>query len=181
MSFSANGKQYVSVLTGWGGTVAAMSNVMDVGWKYGAQPRRLLTFALDGKATLPPSAPRDLTVHALDDPKLVLKPADVAAGHSISIMCGACHGAGFRGAGAPGPDLRESGAALDLATFTQVVREGRPERGMPPFKTLTDDQIRQLHAYIRARAREALGKTGPTTQGSATAHPPVKLKGPVTY
>ena len=28
---------------------------MNVGWKYGAQPRRLLTFGLDGKALLPPS------------------------------------------------------------------------------------------------------------------------------
>ncbi|CAN7557731.1 PQQ-dependent dehydrogenase, methanol/ethanol family [Phenylobacterium sp. LjRoot219] len=185
MSYSVNGKQYVSVLVGWGGTVAAMSKVMDVGWKYGAQPRRLLTFALDGKATLPPSPPRDMTVHALDDPKLVLKPADVAAGHGLSIMCAACHGAGFHSAGAPGPDLRESGATLDLATFTQVVREGRMERGMPSFQTLTDAQIRQLHAYIRARAREALGKTGPTTTGAnaaaAAAQAPTKPKGPMTY
>ena len=31
-------------------------------------------------------------------------------------------------------------------------------RGMPRFENLTEDQIRQLHAYIRAKAREALGK-----------------------
>ena len=30
-----------------------LGDFMNVGWKYGAQPRRLLTFALDGKATLP--------------------------------------------------------------------------------------------------------------------------------
>ena len=184
MSYSVNGQQYVSVLVGWGGTVAAMSSVMDVGWKYGAQPRRLLTFALDGKASLPPSPPRDPVVHALDDPKLVLAPADVAAGHGLSLMCAACHGAGFHGAGAPGPDLRESGAALDLATFTQVVREGRMDRGMPAFKTLTDDQLRQIHAYLRARAREALGNTGPTSSGvaaAAGAAAPNRPKGPVTY
>jgi quinohemoprotein ethanol dehydrogenase len=185
MSYSVGDKQYVSVLVGWGGTVAAMSKVMDVGWKYGAQPRRLLTFALDGKATLPPSPPRDMTVHALDDPNLVLKPADVAAGHGLSIMCAACHGAGFHGSGAPGPDLRESGAALDLTAFTEVVRQGRPERGMPAFPTMTDEQLRQLQAYIRARAREALGKTGPTTTGAVAAagaaHAPVKPQGPMTY
>ena len=36
MSFSAGGKQYVSILVGWGGTTAAMSRVLNVGWKYGA-------------------------------------------------------------------------------------------------------------------------------------------------
>ena len=32
------------------------------------------------------------------------------------------------------------------------------ERGMPRFEMFTDEQIRQLHAYIRAGARESLGK-----------------------
>ena len=29
---------------------------------------------------------------------------------------------------------------------------------MPRFQQLTDEQIRQLYAYVRAKAREALGK-----------------------
>jgi quinohemoprotein ethanol dehydrogenase len=29
---------------------------------------------------------------------------------------------------------------------------------VPRFQQLTDDQIRQLHAYIRAKAREVLDK-----------------------
>ena len=41
------------------------------------------------------------------------------------------------------------------------VREGRMEKGMPQYQWLTPDQIRQLHAYIRARAREVLGKRPP--------------------
>jgi quinohemoprotein ethanol dehydrogenase len=185
MSYSVDGRQYVSVLVGWGGTVASMSSVMDVGWKYGAQTRRLLTFALDGKATLPPSAPRDLKVHALDDSELTLDASDVAAGHQLSIVCAACHGPGFHAAGAPGPDLRESPAALNLTVFSQVVRQGRMALGMPAFDWLTDDQLRQLHAYLRARAREALGKSGRTSPGTA-ALPPAKdiskdTKGPITY
>ena len=44
------------------------SNLMHVGWKYGAQPRLLLTFGLDGKARLPRSAPPDMRVKAVDDP-----------------------------------------------------------------------------------------------------------------
>ena len=157
MSYSVGGRQYVSVLVGWGGTTAAMAPVLDVGWKYGAQPRRLLTFALDGKATLAPSPPRDKAVHAIDDPALVLNEADVLAGRALSVQCAACHGVGFTTAGAPGPDLRESAIALRLDTFSQMVRQGRPERGMPTFPQLTEAQIRQLHAYVRARAREAMG------------------------
>ncbi len=168
MSFSAGGKQYVSILVGWGGTSAAMSGVLDVGWKYGAQPRRLLTFVLDGKARLEPSAPRDMKVHALDDPALVLSEADVAMGKGLSIACMSCHGAGFRGAGAPGPDLRESAIALRLDTFTQMVREGRMEKGMPQFKWMTDDQIRGVHSYIRARARESLGLRKPTAPAATS-------------
>jgi quinohemoprotein ethanol dehydrogenase len=186
MSYSVGGKQYVSVLTGWGGTVSAISAVADVGWKYGHQMRRLLTFAVDGKAVLPPGPPRDMQVHALDDPNLVLNEADVAAGRGLQIRCASCHGAGFHSAGAPGPDLRESAVALDLASFKQTVREGRPGLGMPSFPQLTDDELRQLWSYIRARAREALGKRPPYVPGAApaaaAAAPPAgKIKGPVTY
>ncbi|MCE7796500.1 PQQ-dependent dehydrogenase, methanol/ethanol family [Sphingobium sufflavum] len=182
MSFSVGGKQYVSVLVGWGGTVAAMSGVMDVGWKYGAQTRRLLTFALDGKAALPKEPPRDMKVHALDDPKLVLDEKEALAGRGMSIACASCHGAGFRGSGAPGPDLRESGIALDYESFRQVVKEGRMAQGMPAFQWMTDDQIRKVWTYIRIRARESLGtrKAVATGQGSNPT-PAAPLKGPVTY
>ncbi len=179
MSYSIKGKQYVSILVGWGGTSAAMSSVLDVGWKYGAQTRRLLTFALGGKARLPKEPGRDMQVYALDDPELAISEADVAAGKQLSLACMSCHGAGFRGAGAPGPDLRESGIALKLDTFAQMLREGRMEKGMPQFKWLSDDQIRQLHAYLRARAREVLGLR--QAAAPATDAPAAKLERPVTY
>jgi quinohemoprotein ethanol dehydrogenase len=183
ISYSVNGKQYISVLVGWGGTAAAMSGVLDVGWKYGAQTRRLLTFALDGKAKLPAGAPRDMTVHPLDDPALTINDADAVAGKGLSVACMSCHGAGFRGAGAPGPDLRESAIALRLDTFTQLVKEGRMEKGMPQFKWMSDDQIRQLHAYLRVRAREALGLRKPLAPvtPSVAREAAQKTKGPVTY
>jgi mono/diheme cytochrome c family protein len=38
-------------------------------------------------------------------------------------------------------------------TFTQVVSEGRPERGMPAFKSImTPDQIKAVYAYVKGRA-----------------------------
>ena len=169
MSYSIRGRQYVSVLVGWGGTSAAMSHMLNVGWKYGQQPRRLLTFALGGRAKLAPSPPRDMKVHALDDPSLVLNEGDVMAGRAMSLACMSCHGAGFEGAGAPGPDLRESAIALRLDTFTEFVKAGNPARGMPAQTRFTDAQLRMLHAYIRARAREALGLRKPFDPKAAAA------------
>jgi quinohemoprotein ethanol dehydrogenase len=158
MSYSVNGKQYVSVLVGYGGTTAAYGDFMNVGWKYGQQPRRLLTFAIGGTAKLAPTPGPDMKVHAVDDPKLVLNEADVQAGKQASVACAACHGIGMQATGTPGPDLRESGIALDLGSFTQLLRSGAlMQNGMPKFDKLTDDQIRQIHSYIRAKAREQLG------------------------
>ena len=127
-------------------------------------------------------APRDMKVHALDDPSLVLNEADVTAGRGLHIACAACHGAGFRSAGAPGPDLRESAIALDLASFTLLVKEGKLEKGMPKFGWMTDTQIRQVWAYTRARAREALGRRAPYKPGVAAAGAlPEEAKATVRY
>jgi quinohemoprotein ethanol dehydrogenase len=169
MSYAVGSKQYVSVLVGYGGTTAALSDFMNVGWKYGAQPRRLLTFAIGGATKLPPSPPADMTVHALDVPSLVIDEAAVRQGQSMSIACMACHGPGFRGAGAPGPDLRESQLALNEDNFYAVVHDGAlASRGMPNFGTIGMEkpQIHALWMYLRASAREALG-TRRATEGKA--------------
>ena len=159
MSYSTDGRQYVSILVGYGGTAAAYGHFMDMGYKFGRQPRRLLTFALGGDKTLPPSAPPDFNVRALDDPAFKLNEADVLAGRALSVQCAACHGVGLQATGTPGPDLRESSIALNLNSFSALLKSGALlERGMPRFQSLSDDEIRDLYAYIRAKAREVLGK-----------------------
>jgi quinohemoprotein ethanol dehydrogenase len=159
MSYSIDGRQYVSILVGYGGTAAAYGHFMDMGYKFGRQPRRLLTFAPGGDKTLPPKSPPDFTVHALDDPTLMLNAADIAAGRALSVQCAACHGVGLQATGTPGPDLRESAIALKIDSFATLLKSGALlDQGMPRFQELTDDQIRQLHAYIRAKAREVLSK-----------------------
>ncbi len=157
MSYAVGGKQYVSVLVGYGGSAAIWGSLMNVGWKFGAQPRRLLTFALDGKAALPPSAPRDLAVHAVDNPSFAPNPKDVAVGHAMFIACAPCHGRDLVATGGPGPDLRESHIALDPNAMWTVVHDGALlQHGMPPFPMVTHEQVMQIYAYIRATAREAL-------------------------
>jgi quinohemoprotein ethanol dehydrogenase len=172
ISYSVKGKQYVSVLVGYGGTTAALSDILNMGWKYGAQKRRLLTFSLDGHKVLPPSAPADMTVHAVDEPALQLDEAAIRKGQSMQIACMACHGPGFRGAGSPGPDLRESQLALSEENVYAVVHDGAlMQRGMPRFDMLGRDQIHSLYMYIRASAREALGTRKPIEDQPATPKP----------
>jgi quinohemoprotein ethanol dehydrogenase len=168
MSFKAGGKQYVSILVGYGGTTAAYGKFMDQGWKYGQQMRRLLTFAVGGDAKLPAMPGPDFKVHALDDPALTLDSQDVAVGRMQYLRCASCHGVGAQSTGTPGPDLRESAIALRLDTFSQYVKSGNMAKGMPAFAGQVDDAaLRQIHAYIRSRARDALGIKAPEPAGPA--------------
>ncbi len=157
ISYSWKGTQYVSLLVGWAGP-NPYGHGMPTGWRYNAQPRRVLTFKLGGKAKLPPTAPYDETVHPLDDPAVVLNPADVEAGDRLfHLGCHGCHGGMLRSSGAPGPDLRESAVALDKEAMWQVLHEGALlSKGMPRFQRFTREQVHQLYSYIRAGAREAL-------------------------
>jgi quinohemoprotein ethanol dehydrogenase len=161
MSYSIGAKQYVSVLVGYGGFLASYTEVTNAGWKYGS-PRRLLTFVLDGKASLPPSPPRTMELTALDDPARSFSKADIAAGTKQYLPCSVCHGPQLRSPGAPAPDLRESAIALSEDGLWSVLHDGTlRSRGMPQFEELTRRQVRQIHAYIRSGAREALGQRQP--------------------
>jgi quinohemoprotein ethanol dehydrogenase len=149
--------QYVALLVGYGFPNISSVPTANPGWKFNAQPRRLLVFKLGGAATLPATAPPNRTVQALDDPKLILDPADVAAGRPLFAYCAGCHGNGAVSAGAPAPDLRESRVALDRDALYSVLHEGTfIPSGMAPFDKLTQEQVRQIYAYIRDRARAAL-------------------------
>jgi quinohemoprotein ethanol dehydrogenase len=154
MTYSSNGKQYVSVLAGYGGSAAMWGEIMNAGWKYSG-PRRLLTFALDGKAVLAPSAPATLAVNALDDPSEKLDPKAIAAGQAISMACAPCHGRNLVAAGGPAPDLRESPIPLDSQAFWSVVHDGGLiQNGMPGFGAFNQEQIEGLRQYIRSMARK---------------------------
>jgi quinohemoprotein ethanol dehydrogenase len=157
ISYLAGGKQYVSVLVGYGGSAATISHIAHVGWKFGAQPRRLVTFMLDGQAALPPTPAPDMTVHPLDDASIQISEADVETGRHLYMRCMGCHGRDLVGAGGSGPDLRESPIALDREAFWSVVHDGALlERGMPRYAMLTREQAMQIFAYIRSGARKAL-------------------------
>ncbi|RYD93897.1 MAG: PQQ-dependent dehydrogenase, methanol/ethanol family, partial [Sphingomonadales bacterium] len=158
VSYMAGGKQYVSVLTGFGNSNIFGAEKMDMGWKYSA-PRRLLTFAIGGKAKLSPSPPRGQKLQPVDDPALKLDEAQVQAGYKLFNMnCWSCHGLELHSTGGFAPDLRESMIALDRDSLWNVLHDGALlANGMPRFDAFTREQSDAIHAYIRADARAAMG------------------------
>ena len=75
--------------------------------------------------------------------------------------CGFCHGPDATGA--RGPDLiRSPLVAHDVNgnLIGEVVRLGRPDKGMPPMATMIDEQVADIAAFLHARAAEAIESSG---------------------
>jgi len=156
ISYSIEGHQYVAVLVGYGGS-NSLGDMMNAGWKYGAQPRRLLAFRLGAAAVLPRSAPQDFSVHPVDDPSIKIDAADAAAGEPLfTAHCSGCHGLNAVSAGAPAPDLRESAVATNCDSLWTAVHDGVfLKKGMARLDQLDGAQVGKICAYIRSRARAA--------------------------
>ena len=109
-------------------------------------------------------------MRAFDDPSVAIDEADIAPGRFLfTLRCAMCHGLDAVSAGAPAPDLRESPIAANRDAFRQIVLEGASlPRGMPRFEMLNETDLRQLYAYVRSTAREALGTRKPAA-GAAPA------------
>jgi quinohemoprotein ethanol dehydrogenase len=157
ISYRVGGRQYVALLAGWAGQPMLLGTASAaMGWVGREHPRRLLIFALDGRASLPPAPPRARPV-PLDDPAMELDPQRVRAGELLFFRCGLCHGMGAISGGAA-PDLRASPIALSAEAFDSAVRGGSLlARGMPEFPDLTPEEVESLRHYVRARARATLG------------------------
>jgi len=140
-TYELDGKQYVTVLAGWGGvnlvkgTNPAAANKAE---------GRIWTFVLDGKKPEPVKS----------QPRLPITPikfnaALVAQGaKTYAEWCAACHGTGLSSSGSIA-DLRYSAAAT-YENYPSIVLEGAYQpQGMPTFKDwLTPDQVASIRAYI---------------------------------
>ena len=82
--------------------------------------------------------------------------ADIQAGKTIfSGLCVTCHG--FDGTGGNGPPLDRPKLLLapTEAALRNIIAEGIPDRGMPRVRRVTDNEMRQLVAYVRSLGRTA--------------------------
>ena len=157
ITYKINGRQYISLLVGWGGGFAGLGGMeaQKLGWSYRTHTRRLIAFSLDGNAEMPelpaPSYPKPIVpADFVIDEKLA------AQGAQLYGLCRNCHGGGMF-SGGMAPDLRASEIALDLESFKAVLNDGAfTYLGMPKFAELTDDNIKALMHYIRKTAKETM-------------------------
>jgi cytochrome c oxidase cbb3-type subunit III len=84
--------------------------------------------------------------------------AAVGRGRALfKSSCGFCHGNDATGSRAP--DLVRSAIVShddEGNLLAPVIRNGRPDKGMPSFSTLKDDQIADIVAFLHHQAKAAL-------------------------
>ena len=152
VSYAVDGRQYVTVVAGWGGVFPLLTG--EVASVSGPQVNRsrVLTFALDGTASLPPAD--DRTGEPQAPPASAATPQTIAAGKAVyHRYCLGCHGDTAVGGGVL-PDLRWSAALQDGDVWHDIVGKGALEAsGMIGFSSdLSDDDIAAIRAYVIDRA-----------------------------
>ena len=165
ITYSVDGKQYVSLLVGPGGAALLTGSLQaQHGWKYGVHTRRMFTFALDGTQAIPETPPLTYA-EPIDVPDFEINDELVEQGATLyAESCTWCHGGGGV-AGGMAPDLRESPIVLSHGAFKTVVEGGaKVKNGMPQFRHLGDREIDALTHYIRKMARNAVQKSAAVTQ-----------------
>ena len=102
-------------------------------------------------------------------------PEAAARGQKTFVAtCGFCHGTNATG-GAQGPNLVRSTMVLhDQGTGKEigpVIHNGRPEKGMPGFANLNDDQVHDIAQYLLGRTQAAANRMEYTIQNIVTGDP----------
>ena len=155
MTYSVDGRQYVSVLVGWGGSYPLYAGPLAFKSGHQVNRSRLLTFALDAHGALPPLDPEPArTVRASNAP-VDRTQADRGA-TAYARTCSVCHGDAAIGGGVL-PDLRYSAALGNDAFWRAVVNDGAlTSQGMIGFKTaLGAAEISDIRAYLTLEAQRA--------------------------
>ena len=100
------------------------------------------------------------TARAASQEAAVVGAAEYEGWRQYSVQCARCHGQDAL----PNPvaanllvSMAPGGPTAEKAAFTQVVTEGRPDRGMPAFKdTMTPEQVDAVYAYLKGRAEKQI-------------------------
>ena len=155
ITIQVDGRQVVLIPSGSGTASSVFTYSRMGGMTRG--PSRLLAFALDGQAHLPPAAPHSPLMSKpllpRPDPAIAEKGKDAY----YSSGCELCHG--FDAIGPEGgsiPDLRKSQAFASDQLAAIVIGGMRAEKGMPSFAgKVTPEQLNQIRAYVAEQAWNA--------------------------
>ena len=153
ITYSVGGQQYVSILAGWaGGHMLLGSLSAQHGWVGRGHPRRLLTYVLGGRATVPaappPSQPVPITERLVQDRS--------GAGPERAAVVRALPDLPRRGRGCRGLRARSAGLA-DCAQCRRIRRRGSWGPGEPRHAAVSELSAADLAAlrhYIRQRAQD---------------------------
>ena len=153
ITYTINGRQYISLLVGFGGGYSGFSPAAELGWSYGVHTRRLISFSLEGSAEMA-AQPSPYFPEPLVDPAFTINDEMAARGAIVYRSCSSCHGPGLI-AGGMAPDLRASALMMNKSALIAIVRDGGlTDRGMPGYPEITDDELEDLQHYVRKRALE---------------------------
>ncbi len=101
-----------------------------------------------GQAHQPAPQPREQTAE---------QTAAAGRGHALfKSSCGFCHG--NDATGSRGPDLLRSSVTLhdeNGSLLGPVIRNGRPDKGMPSFSNLKAEQVEDIVAFLHVQANAA--------------------------
>lgn len=154
VTYEVDGMQYVTVMAGWGGAFSLTGGNATGG---AIVPGRILTFALNGKQTLPDAGAQNLpAVTAID---FQATPEKIDRGAVLfSQWCSVCHGLTAVGGGSVA-DLRYSQPAT-FNSLSDIVLEGKYSNiGMPSFKRwLTPEDVDAIRSYLLKRRSELVVK-----------------------
>jgi quinohemoprotein ethanol dehydrogenase len=145
MTYEIDGKQYISVLAGHGGSMYALLGT--AGMQY-VNEGRLITFELNGAPEVPKPAPQVAKPYR-QPPEQMGSASEILKGKYLyNTYCGRCH---VLGVPAISPDLSrlEDGIA-SFEVFNSIVRKGMLlSQGMPRFDdAISESDARALHSYF---------------------------------
>ena len=158
VTYEVDGEQYVTVLAGWGGSLALSGG--DLAAATGVRNiSRVLTFKLGADGTLPPVTEEALVANP---PPRVDDPEAVARGKQrYADRCMVCHGDSAVGGGVV-PDLRYLDADKHLMWDGVVLGGLHTDKGMVSFAgVLSPQDVKDIQAFIIERAHEMLEAQGP--------------------
>ncbi len=154
MTYEVDGEQYVSILSGWGSTIA-LTYGLTFEEAVAPETGRVITFKIGGNGVLP--KPLDNLIETTPKSELIGNYAQQEQGMKLFAgNCQFCHGALAVSSGVL-PDLRWSAMTATEQAWDSVLRDGvLSERGMVSFAdSLTKEDTDALRAYVVKQAWDA--------------------------
>jgi quinohemoprotein ethanol dehydrogenase len=148
VTYLVDGKQYVSIVVGWGGGYGIKKKFAPL------QPGRVFTFVLGGNKPNPQFAPA--VVKTIPDIKFTASKAEIAQGAELfDRFCATCHVVNDGGGGLA-PDLAYASEATHQ-NFVSIVHQGAYlPLGMPKFgDRLSENEVKNIQKYILTKAKES--------------------------